>query len=422
MKKYPIMTYLFYALIICVLFTGVTFSRYTNSTSGDYDAELSRFACSYEITDISSFSSVNSDYTMTTENSDGTQTVMTVNAVRSLKYTIRNYDAEGNVCEVDLTNSLRVYGPYDFISNLAVQISSYGEAGEKVIMPQYFIGGIIETAESGVSSVNTADFEKCGARPFDDEVLTVGAGSGVYSASGGTTGGSVTITRFNQSGYGYSLGFSRGVQKTINQTTIVDPDPTAGPFYVDMNAESEFCSLDISVPSEMSFNAGVKEEKSFILYFTPVKQLVSGGDETDASELLGEKFTAIADGVSGYHYDQSVNVYSDPDFAETKDETAAIRVKYSFDGGYTYQKITTAADLDGNVTTTAHDLNYDGGAYIEDGGVYYNIEEINNPLYNLKGDGDFVIGDFLSKDYSLSFNALFVQTKLSDGGGRGGNG
>lgn len=53
-KKYPILRYLSYLVIVSILLTGVSFARYTGASSGNVDATLSNFVCSYEISDASS--------------------------------------------------------------------------------------------------------------------------------------------------------------------------------------------------------------------------------------------------------------------------------------------------------------------------------------------------------------------------------
>ena len=52
MKRIPILSYLCYLLVVSILFTGVTFSRYTTATSGDLGAAVTPFVASNEINDI----------------------------------------------------------------------------------------------------------------------------------------------------------------------------------------------------------------------------------------------------------------------------------------------------------------------------------------------------------------------------------
>ena len=53
-KKYPILRYLSYLVIVSILLTGVSLARYTGASSGNVGATLSNFVCSYEISDASS--------------------------------------------------------------------------------------------------------------------------------------------------------------------------------------------------------------------------------------------------------------------------------------------------------------------------------------------------------------------------------
>ena len=47
-KKYPILRYLSYLVIVGILLTGVSLARYSGATSGGVSTPLSRFLCSYE--------------------------------------------------------------------------------------------------------------------------------------------------------------------------------------------------------------------------------------------------------------------------------------------------------------------------------------------------------------------------------------
>ena len=79
-KKIPIVSYLCYLLVVSVLFTGVTFSRYSAMTTGDTGAALSPFVATYEINDVSSSTYPNGDSFLSTREAFGT--------ARSLHFTI----------------------------------------------------------------------------------------------------------------------------------------------------------------------------------------------------------------------------------------------------------------------------------------------------------------------------------------------
>ena len=83
-KKIPIVSYLCYLLVVSVLFTGVTFSRYSAVTTGNTGAALSPFIATYEINDLSSSTFPNGDYFLATGEALGT--------ARTLRFTIGNTD------------------------------------------------------------------------------------------------------------------------------------------------------------------------------------------------------------------------------------------------------------------------------------------------------------------------------------------
>ena len=80
--KIPIIRYLSYLLVVSLLFTGVTFSRYSMTTSGESTAHLARFQSSYEVDDISSTSIPNVNYWLNNGSVAST--------ARTMRYTIKN--------------------------------------------------------------------------------------------------------------------------------------------------------------------------------------------------------------------------------------------------------------------------------------------------------------------------------------------
>lgn len=90
-KKLPVLTYLCYLLVVSILFTGVTFSRYSTATSGDLSAGISPFVISYEIDNVSSNTYTNANFWLDSGTRQGTP--------RTIRFTLRNYEesADGSV-------------------------------------------------------------------------------------------------------------------------------------------------------------------------------------------------------------------------------------------------------------------------------------------------------------------------------------
>ena len=117
-KRIPILSYLCYLLAVSVMFTGVTLSRYSTATSGDFSASVAQFVASYEIDDLSSNTYTNANYWISnTGNRQGTP--------RTMRFTLRNYEADENGdpvrwSDVGLQAKLRLYLPAEFADNLVL--------------------------------------------------------------------------------------------------------------------------------------------------------------------------------------------------------------------------------------------------------------------------------------------------------------
>ena len=138
-KKFPIVTYLCCLLAVSILFTGVTFSRYAGFTSGTTDVSLGRFACSYEIGDMSAGTFSNAEYWL--QLSGG---ATSMNTARSVRFTVRNYTLlpDGNpdrISDVDLQSTLRLYAPAEFLGNLAVQVAEMDEEGNYITRTHQYV-------------------------------------------------------------------------------------------------------------------------------------------------------------------------------------------------------------------------------------------------------------------------------------------
>ena len=217
-KKIPIIRYLSYLLVVSLLFTGVTFSRYSMTTSGDGSAPLSRFHCSYEVDEISATSIPNVNYWLNNNSAAST--------ARTLRYMVSNF--KGDVTsDVAVRAYLRMHLPAEMARNLALQIGTMNleEGTVTSYTPEIVLDELITARETDAAqniaqtNLNTSSFTNyydSGVHNIADEELSV-SGSLAESAT------PRTISAVNQGGSGlfftitastrqaqYSLGFQRG--------------------------------------------------------------------------------------------------------------------------------------------------------------------------------------------------------------------
>ncbi len=384
-KKFriPFATYLCYLLALSVLVTGVTFSRYLSSGGGTSSAPLSRFACSYQISDVSSLAHSNSDFWLTL---DTGRTAM--NAARTVRFTLRNFeqDAEGTplrISDVDLQGTIRLYAPLEFAANLALQVVVTDTEESRAITPQYVLGNLIYKVDGGSGGEyqyvdgNEVPLDENGEKVFAagprtidtkyspdyqalenagtevDEVLSVtggfsgsGAGfSGTVAAFSEQTGSKLTLTGESRE-TAYSVGFKRGTLVSAGDLTAVNGDQPA--LFVDCKEEMPFCSVDITLPA-MKLDRVNKTEKTFVLYVTLVERIniLPSGDLTDNGlskeeweELLtfpaaksASKKLGSAD-VTGFHFvvneADAYNALPLPEGATASGETK-VQIRYVYD-------------------------------------------------------------------------------------------
>lgn len=294
-EKYHIYAYLCSLILVGILLTGVTLARYSGSSSGGGTTDISGFFCSYDIDDASSLTFSNADYWLTV---DGVKTP--INTARSVRYTVRNYTTSDDgsadrISAVPVAASIRFYAPAEFAGNLAlqvVQVRPQGEGGDLVISPQYLLKDIVEKRYEGAdtfdtsSSINYED-RTDGLSNTLEEPLTL---SGNFTAIENTAEHTGTITAMHDDGgtltinsaietATYSVGFMRGLD-TSGSTSVgggTSSSTMAPLLYIDCEKDTSFWTIDISLP-EMRFNAGAKEEKTFVLYVTSVAQFSNNED------------------------------------------------------------------------------------------------------------------------------------------------
>lgn len=276
-KKYPVFTYAFYLILVGILVTGVTFSRYSITQSGDVSTGVAAFDCSYTIEDFSSLNFNNSDYWLSAGN-DGSGGMLAAGTAHTVRVTMKNSN-NGKTSDTDVQAHLRVYMSSQLADNLAIQISTEQEAGTpSTYTPQIPLGELFYD-DYGYKTYNTETIETSTFDDYDavgndeaganewDETLTVsgtlknnGTNNGTLVVSGQSSGLRMTVTAQTRT-VDYSVGFSRGVSST--------------PVYLDLQRNETYYTFDITLPS-MLYTGGTENESTHVVYFT----LTDGIDNT----------------------------------------------------------------------------------------------------------------------------------------------
>lgn len=405
-EKYHIYAYLCSLILVGILLTGVTLARYSGSSSGGGTTDISGFFCSYDIDDASSLTFSNADYWLTVDNVN-----TPINTARSVRYTVRNYTTSDDgsadrISAVPVAASIRFYAPAEFAGNLAlqvVQVRPQSEGGDLVISPQYVLKDIVaaryNNAETFDTRTSTAYEDRTDGRSDTlEETLTL---SGNFTAIENTTEHTGTITATHDDGgtltinsaietATYSVGFMRGLD--TSGSTIVgggSSSSTMAPLvYIDCEKDVSFWTIDISLP-EMRFDAGAKEEKTFVLYVTSVKQfrenedmnsVWDGGEDGTHGDVFlnnveqanwdcllsvpanGSTMTFNGAKVTGYHFNCELPIYGVSGDTGTT-TTVRINKQYGMNSDGTYDGTATLSydhiaplSEDPDAATVAHPI------------------------------------------------------------------
>ena len=409
-KKYPIFTYLCCLLLVSVLFTGVTFSRYALTTSGSAGAGAAAFGCSYEIEDFSSLNFDNSNYWVSAGSDGEGENYITSATPRTVRFTMRNYDGEGRVSGVDVRAHMRIYISAELADSLAVQISTGDQTSAggaytpQIPLGELFYGRSGGTNANGTPALNAAyadygsgtaldssSFYDYGAQTAADEQFTLTGGLGTQSrtltlssADGGGSGLVMTVSAGEQT-VEYSVGFRRGVSET--------------PLYLDLRREQTFYTIDITLPA-MCYAGGGRHESTHVAYFTLTDRVENsarwydnitkgdGGYTTsidgvseaiavtpvfaaggtlveDMAQLVtnpAQGYYFLQDGeeiyITGYHFEQTA-----PVSGGAEDQTTTVRIKcaYAEDEGKYNVSLYHVAPLSENAAYYVHPITWNGG-------------------------------------------------------------
>lgn len=465
-KKIPVLSYLCCLLAVSVLFTGVTFSRYSSSTSGDVASSLVPYIASYEIDNISATTFPNTDYWLTDDRAVGTP--------RTVRYTMRNFEAgpDGSaqrINELDLQGSIRIYIPAELAGNIALQVEQVlPDSTSTAVTPQYVLSGLFNTKDGGTWNTAYEDnySDLAGA---DDETMTVtgsleDGGSLFAQAAGGAQGNSLSVSASRQT-VQYSVGFQRGVSAGEDDSVLSDLQTQ---LFLDLEKEELYYAIDITLPEEMRFAGGEAQEKTFVLYITLTTAIsVQGSDFNIPWEESVNYLTQPAAGtpvytfneaatVLGYHFDVEAQTYA---LNETspRGTLTTVRVTKSYgrseDGtqytgeaalsfshvapisegavNYVHPIENFYADTSGASASAPADiaaaqelygictnlLNESGAYYISFAGVPDNPHYASYAGQSAEGTYNYDMSVSLSKNYPTRLTAIFVQASQTPAAG-----
>ena len=421
-KRIPFVSYLCYLLVVSVLFTGVTFSRYSAATSGDVGGSVEPFIAEYEIDDISSASFPNTDFWgVNTDSQNAAQSTP-----RTLRFTARNYqEAEDGSAElisnIPLDSSIRLHMPAELAQNLVLQVEKIDPANDEVqfTAPQIVLSDLIfeVTEENGVYTANKgayASYENGGTRETakSRDYSSVGGQDVSFAMSGGFDAAGVgSISAQAKEGeqtslfvgvssseqlQKYSVGFRRGESSA---------DVKESQLFLDLEKEILFYTVDIRIPRLMRFEKGVARSDTYVLYISLSEQIKSADynkgwtteeydNDTGATVMDGvldgyldpsnekiDETGSLSGGsvhtfngatVTGYHFDASVHKYeyTSAGWADGgADDTTTVRVSKIYErsgGGYTGEVTTVYS----HVAPISEDSSFN---YIHTIGKFYTL-------------------------------------------------
>ena len=287
-KKYPVFTYAFYLILVGILVTGVTFSRYSITQSGDVSTGVAAFDCSYTIDSVNTTSFGNTDFWQLYNSYWMDQGSGTASTVRITMY---------NNSAIDVRSTLRLEGPAEFWENIALQITPTTGTGSNIaadtenpLTTQLVIADLVRVREAGQSGTgsdgetethrytygeyqswgtngtfNTSDSDDFGQ--LGDGESTLAMTGGITESDVGTVSGSVTATRqsttvgnvpetrpennwnmtitASMKNVDFSLGFTR------QQGSSALPA-----LYLDCTANVPYYTIEIDIPMELKAKSG----------------------------------------------------------------------------------------------------------------------------------------------------------------------
>lgn len=393
-----LMAYCCCLMAMSMLFVGVSFARYTSMTSAVGGGNIAPFVYEYTINDVSSQSFNNSDFVLST----GGNNQVTINAMRSIQFVVKNHKTNGNNVEqisgVDLQPTITIKVPAEFMNNVAFQLAVNRNGSYEAIMPQFVFGhflynvtpdstdpgniykytyGTPLTGDNGSDTyeINTATFPDYAESPYANatyqvinkleldeanstDTRSIYNGDVIVSEAVTNNDGITYETRMKVTAtteeVPYSVSFSR---KRVSGGAVSE-------LFLNLVRKEQFYTIELTFPG-MILAGGEATTKQIVMYYSTVQKMdhVFGtqggtGDAGSSIQWLSDwnKFFTLAPGscthndttcphkigtaiVTGYSFYQEVPAGTYADGTFTSNGTATVR----FNKSYVYTKKTTEA-------------------------------------------------------------------------------
>lgn len=154
-------------------------AKFTSHSDSSDAARVANFTCAATVDGVSALSFTNTAFWGGTAEDDR----IAMNALRSLYFSVRNYQEEGGsikVCEVPMHYDLIFATPQNFAEKLAVQVFLESETA---MTPQIVLSDLLKTPNGGTFS--TAASEDYNGTATTDLTFTVTVADGIYTATAG---------------------------------------------------------------------------------------------------------------------------------------------------------------------------------------------------------------------------------------------
>lgn len=171
-------------LCVCVLITGsLSYAKYISSDSAASGSGVGSFYVSASVDGVSGLSFTDTNFWSI---SSTEEEHIAMNALRSLKFSVNNFETDGdgnkNISAVKLKYALTFSAPQTFIQKLAMQVfDGEGEA----VLPQIIIADMLNSAGGVYKTADSADYNGTAAEELEFSVVK--NSDTFYTAKAGNT-------------------------------------------------------------------------------------------------------------------------------------------------------------------------------------------------------------------------------------------
>lgn len=401
-RQFPLVRYLSLLLAVALLFTGVTFARYTTNSGIAASVGIAAFDVDYTIEGINSTTFGNSPYWQDFNSTEWYE--QGAGSARTVRIQFTN---NGGVA---VQPTLRLSGPAAFWENIALQLALGDDVGgtfaSASLSTQYVIADLLRKREGGTAmgdethNYTYGSYIDWAAQPsangakggvfdtkFSDQFGQLGytaAGQGeqllgeTLQMSGGINAdGSGTVTAVRESKYGASgdlditnAGMTMTIKAEMRKVeysvgfTRKEGNHGLPALYLDCKKEMLYYTIDIEADRLLLAPKGEEGDTKTVILFMTWTNVIHPEELTIDSPAAGETgeiewgtttgvdWDGLLDGtqtnyrgatVVGYHFNQTANVYDSEGDQKTDINgdpvTTTVRVNKRFNDDFTYDHV-----------------------------------------------------------------------------------